>query len=122
MISIERIEFAFADIHASEAEWSCLRAIVRHAVEDYDSTNLDYILPSPAETRARLVEELNERLTIEGPCKSQFHMEDLRVLLIVVSESDRLQNPDISIEAASELRESLERFSIKSLFSEQWFP
>ncbi len=120
MVGIERVDHAFADVRATDVEWSRLEAIVRHAVEAYDSTQLDYLIPGAPEERFGSVRSLSELFASPRPDESPFHMADLRVLFLVVAESERLDNPYISMEAAEEIRDALSQFRVDELFAGEW--
>ena len=117
MIPIERTGHAHARVDASPAELDGIKAILDHAVEAYDRWDLDYLIPGDAETRKMRLEWLARGID-ETPIT--LHREDLRILLIVVSESDRMPNPHLDHGRTEQTRRSLEGHDIRTIFDDSW--
>ncbi len=118
MVTIERTNYAFAEINASPEEWEGVKAMIKHAVDVYDKTDLDYLIQGDAETRNMRLRQLSEKLVMFDEAPVSLHKEDLQILLIVVFESDRTINPHLDDKQSEVIRSAFAQYNIQTIFDD----
>jgi len=121
MITLQRTDYAFAELNATPEEWEGIKTIVQSAVDNYDTWDIDFSIPGPAEKRKTSLESMAERLMV-SELPVTIDREDIAVLLAVARQADREQVPNMDRVHKDEILDEFSRYNIHALFGGEWNP
>lgn len=116
MITLKRVDYAFAELSATPEEWAAVQRVLRHAVDHYNDWELDYIISGPAERRFDRLESMAGRLLLPDLPPFTIHIEDIQILFCIGAIMDRATIPGLSAADCEMLNDQLTRYSVRSLF------
>ncbi len=83
MITLKRVDYAFAELNATPEEWAAVQRVLRHAVEHYNHWDLYYTISGPAELRFGKLQSMAERMLLHDPLPIAIHKENVDILFCI---------------------------------------
>lgn len=118
MITIQRTDYAFAELNASAQEWEGIKSLVQEAVNNYDNTELDILIHGPAEDRQSKLETMAGKLMVSDPPPVLLHSDDLQMLLLITTEADNRDVPGLDPELKHSITDQLNQYPVSTIFAD----
>ena len=118
-VTIERTSPDTGVIHASAAEWTLIRDLVRHAERVYFDIELLYSIPGPEALRRGKLQALIEQLDhVLGDPPLELPKADILLIWVCVRTLDGKDVPDVDEAAVHALVDRLFALDIHDLFDD----
>lgn len=116
MITLRRVDYAFAELNATPEEWAAVQRVLRHAVDHYLDWDLDYRISGPAERRFDKLQLMAEKMLLPDPLPFAIHKEDVDILFCIGLELFTAPVSGVSEADRDLLKDQLTRHAGYSLF------
>ena len=118
MIQIERTNYGFAEVTASEEEWNGIKAMVKHAADTFEDSELSYRLHGDEDQRHDRVKDLAEYLDVlEGP-PYELSRDDLHVMLAASREMETYDVPGADTALRENIVDQMQSFHVVDIFDD----
>ena len=113
---LERMDYTDANLHVTEEEWDIIKNMVQYAVDNYDDTNLEYLIQEPAEKRYERFVQMHESLKWEDEFPVYLNIAYLDMLQLVFCELEDKDVPNVNPETKERLRREFLSYNLRDFF------
>lgn len=122
MINIERTNYSFARVDATDEEWDALGKIVAFIADDFGATEIEYDMDGHVDTRENRFLSFAEGFAQLDDRSDKFHRDDLDLLILAGRAVDDSDVPSVSKEVRDSISEQMYNQRITHIFNDDITP